>query len=221
MNCEKIRIIVTGAAVQAAIDAFNAFPCLNPGSIVRTWNEEQMRATLEAALCGSTAVALTDDATALLAAVDAEMGEEWKCNSYHPMLRPAAERLRARLTANMAAPAPQPPANGASEPTGPNWRFMANEWADVATNGLQHLRNLAEGIGTVAAALSNMEECVSRVMAQQAALTTVPEPLAAPRSGPQPGEPGFDAIEYVFSRARAAKEAAQEPAPAAAPKDAQ
>lgn len=42
----------------------------------------------------------------------------------------------------------------------PDWGHVANEWADMALNGLQHLRNLREGIVTIEAALANMEECL-------------------------------------------------------------
>ncbi len=34
----------------------------------------------------------------------------------------------------------------------------ANEWADMATNGIQWLRNIREGINTVDEALAGMEE---------------------------------------------------------------
>lgn len=40
----------------------------------------------------------------------------------------------------------------------------ANEWADAATNGIQWLRNIQEGISTPDAALSNMAECVEHCM---------------------------------------------------------
>lgn len=43
--------------------------------------------------------AVPQAAHALLAAVDAEMADDWTCNSYHPSLRPAAEDLRAALSA--------------------------------------------------------------------------------------------------------------------------
>jgi len=35
-----------------------------------------------------------------------------------------------------------------------------NEWADMATNGLQWLRNIRDGMSTTQDALANMEECL-------------------------------------------------------------
>lgn len=40
-------------------------------------------------------------------------------------------------------------------------RHIANEWADMATNGLQWLRNIKDGISTSADALENMEACMA------------------------------------------------------------
>lgn len=42
----------------------------------------------------------------------------------------------------------------------PDMEHVANEWADMAINGLQHLRNIAEGISTVPEAIANMERCL-------------------------------------------------------------
>ncbi|ENZ78027.1 MULTISPECIES: DUF551 domain-containing protein [Ralstonia] len=51
-----------------------------------------------------------------------------------------------------------------------DWRFLANEWADVATNGLQWLRNIVENASQPAQALANMETCVKSVMKLQEGL---------------------------------------------------
>lgn len=37
------------------------------------------------------------------------------------------------------------------------WQHEANEWADVATNGLQLLKNVRDGIITIAEAIEDME----------------------------------------------------------------
>jgi hypothetical protein len=50
------------------------------------------------------------------------------------------------------------------------WRFLANEWADVATNGLQWLRNIKENVSQPAQALENMEAGVKGVMKLQEGL---------------------------------------------------
>lgn len=36
------------------------------------------------------------------------------------------------------------------------WKHAANEWADAATNGLQWLKNIRDGISTVDEALANL-----------------------------------------------------------------
>lgn len=51
-----------------------------------------------------------------------------------------------------------------------DWRFLANEWADVATNGLQWLRNIVENVSQPAQALANMEAGVTGVMKMQEGL---------------------------------------------------
>jgi hypothetical protein len=57
------------------------------------------------------------------------------------------------------------------------WKHAANEWADTATNGLQWLRNIAEGVSDVKAAIENMEACVRHAQSISSALH-----LAAPSS---------------------------------------
>lgn len=61
---------------------------------------------------------------------------------------------------------PKAEATPAAEVDG-GWRHIANEWADVATSGLQWLRNIKGGASTVDAALANMEEIVRGVADQQ------------------------------------------------------
>lgn len=52
---------------------------------------------------------------------------------------------------------------------GESWRHVANEWADMATNGLQWVRNLKEGGGNVDEALASLERCLRHCEAVQAA----------------------------------------------------
>ena len=42
---------------------------------------------------------------------------------------------------------------------------LANEWADMATNGIDHLRNLRAGISTPTEALKNMLDCLAHCRA--------------------------------------------------------
>ena len=46
-----------------------------------------------------------------------------------------------------------------------DWRHIANEWADMATNGVQWLRNIRDGISTPEDALGEMEENHKRIQA--------------------------------------------------------
>lgn len=52
-------------------------------------------------------------------------------------------------------------------------RHSANEWADMATSGIQWLRNVRDGMSSVEAALENMDECLAHCQ-EVAALTTPP-----------------------------------------------
>lgn len=58
-----------------------------------------------------------------------------------------------------AAPRPQPVAQPVqAQPSElERMRHIANEWADMATNGLQWIRNIADGTSLPAVALENME----------------------------------------------------------------
>jgi hypothetical protein len=43
------------------------------------------------------------------------------------------------------------------QPERKNWQHIANEWADMATNGIQWVRNISEGISTPEEALKSLE----------------------------------------------------------------
>lgn len=58
-----------------------------------------------------------------------------------------------------------------SDPDG--WAHIANEWADMAANGIQWLRNVRDGISTPAQALEEMEANCKRIRA-------LPKQAAAP-----------------------------------------
>lgn len=49
------------------------------------------------------------------------------------------------------------------------WKHVANEWADMAINGLQHARNVADGMtmSTSAEIRENMEACAKHCMEVQ------------------------------------------------------
>lgn len=54
------------------------------------------------------------------------------------------------------------------------WRHAANEWADMATSGIQWLRNIRDGISTVDDALSNMDDCLKHCEATSRVAATAP-----------------------------------------------
>jgi hypothetical protein len=56
----------------------------------------------------------------------------------------------------------------------PDWRHVANEWADMATSGLQWLRNIKDGISTVDDALENMNACLEHCVSVREAAHTSP-----------------------------------------------
>lgn len=69
----------------------------------------------------------------------------------------------------------------------PNWdalRHAANEWADMATNGLQWVRNINDGISTPAVALENLAQCLAHC---QKVNDAVRWPARATRSGHDQG----------------------------------
>lgn len=41
------------------------------------------------------------------------------------------------------------------------WQHVANEWADMATSGIQWLRNIQDGTSSVEDALRNMADCLN------------------------------------------------------------
>jgi hypothetical protein len=63
---------------------------------------------------------------------------------------------------------------------------MANEWADMATNGIQWLRNIRDGVSAPAVALAEMEENLTRIRALS---PTPSERESTPRQQDK-GEPG-------------------------------
>lgn len=65
------------------------------------------------------------------------------------------------------------------------WRHAANEWADTAYNGLQHLRNIEDGITEAKAARENMEKCCQHASAVAEAAATL-----SPLCGAQHAESG-------------------------------
>lgn len=88
--------------------------------------------------------------------------------------------LQARVN---AAPAPE------ARPHVLTWKHAANEWADTAYNGLQHIRNIKDGITTAESALENMTKCCAyahevadSVREIDAAVAPVPEAKKWPRA---------------------------------------
>lgn len=61
----------------------------------------------------------------------------------------------------LVTPTTQPPHHDRGEA----FRHVANEWADMACNGLQWLRNIRDGLSTVDDALAEMEANVKRIRA--------------------------------------------------------
>lgn len=74
-------------------------------------------------------------------------------------------------------PQPAPPSN--------EWGHITNEWADAATNGLQWLRNVREGVSRPEDGIAEMENNITRIRALQ--------PPAPPA-----GEPDFDSLLAAF-----------------------
>ena len=60
-------------------------------------------------------------------------------------------------------------AEGLLEEAGEVLGHAANEWADMATSGIQWLRNVRDGISTPEQALENMAECLAHCQAVSAA----------------------------------------------------
>jgi hypothetical protein len=63
-------------------------------------------------------------------------------------------------------------------------RHVANEWADMATNGLEWLRNVHDGVSSVEDALENMEACMQHCREVNDRLVQTP-----PAPAPEPREP--------------------------------
>lgn len=82
------------------------------------------------------------------------------------LVRMAVERLAAK--------------GGLTDAAYDQMRHVANEWADMASNGLQWIRNIAEGISTPVEALENMTTNLAHCR-------EVNDALAASRTTPTPG----------------------------------
>ena len=70
----------------------------------------------------------------------------------------------------------------------PDVAHAANEWADMAANGIQWVRNIAEGISTPEKALANLLENFAHCMEVSSAVKLVVQPLLAP-APQQPAQP--------------------------------
>jgi hypothetical protein len=70
--------------------------------------------------------------------------------------------VQAAQLAKLAAQQPAPSAEAGREVPPidqlERMRHIANEWADMATNGMQWLRNIRDGISTVEDAIANMDD---------------------------------------------------------------
>ncbi|MBU9643737.1 hypothetical protein KTF36_17955 [Burkholderia gladioli] len=68
-------------------------------------------------------------------------------------------------------------ASQAAAPASPDWRHIANEWADVATNGIQAVKNVRDGVDTaeeaIARLVADIERC--RALPTQAAARSLPD----------------------------------------------
>lgn len=109
----------------------------------------------------------------------------WRSRPYVSLK--ALERLIA------AHPAPSPVAQGSGAWQLERMRHIANEWADMATNGMQWLRNIRDGISTVDDALANLETNYAhcrKVNDAPGQYGSVNLP-AAPGSEPAQGEPNL------------------------------
>ena len=47
------------------------------------------------------------------------------------------------------------------------WQHAANEWADAATNGLQWLRNVRDGISTTEEAIKALQSDIAHAQSEQ------------------------------------------------------
>jgi hypothetical protein len=105
----------------------------------RQWDAALASSAAEPAALSSQAPADDQILRDLVQAAEAEMSEEWGCNSYHPSLRPALEAARAALQSRQpVAPVAAVPegwdvtmrsddeAITISPPTGSAWRFYAD-----------------------------------------------------------------------------------------------
>ncbi len=118
------------------------------------------------------------------------------CVHCHGKREPLETEARAWLNRTSALLA------GVSAPAAPapNWdalRHSANEWADMATSGLQWLRNIVDGISDPKAALENMESNLVHCRS----VNDAPEVQAAVKAAaPQAQADARDAERYRYLR---------------------
>ena len=83
-------------------------------------------------------------------------------------------------------------------------RHVSNEWADMATNGLQWLRNIAEGISTIEEALPNMESCLRHCREVRDAASTAArgqnQRVPSPIEHGKPPQQSFGIIDPDYAR---------------------
>jgi len=53
------------------------------------------------------------------------------------------------------------------------WQHAANEWADAATNGLQWVRNIRDGISTPEEAIAALQSDIAHAQSEQPELSEV------------------------------------------------
>ncbi|WP_244125347.1 hypothetical protein [Burkholderia gladioli] len=85
-------------------------------------------------------------------------------------------------------------ASQAAAPASPDWRHIANEWADVATNGIQAVKNVRDGVDTA-------DEAIARLKVDIERCRELPSQTAAPADArePFPYQKTFDAIAAATS----------------------
>ncbi|WP_186163401.1 hypothetical protein [Burkholderia gladioli] len=90
-------------------------------------------------------------------------------------------------------------ASQAAAPASPDWRHIANEWADVATNGIQAVKNVRDGIDTA-------DEAIARLKVDIERCRELPPQAAAPAEAREPHSD--DIAVDAFAAAMKAKMAA-------------
>lgn len=96
------------------------------------------------------------------------------------------QRTTSDFAAWLSAAPPIPPV----EPVQPDpWRHASNEWADMATNGLQWVKNIRDGVSTPAEAIASLEANLEHCKGVQ--------PDAAPKASGQPAVRTLVRINHV------------------------